>query len=51
VRADLAGAVPPEAIEATVGAYEREGARLVRAVAAVALVEAALKGERWVPRM
>ncbi|BEP16245.1 hypothetical protein acdb102_45560 [Acidothermaceae bacterium B102] len=51
VRADLAGAVPPEAIEATVGAYEREGARLVRAVAAVALVEAALRGERWVPRL
>ena len=51
VRADLAGAVPPEAVEATVGAYEREGARLTRAVAAVALVEAALKGERWVPRL
>ena len=40
-----------QAIEATVGAYEREGARLARTVAAVALVEAALRGERWVPRL
>jgi hypothetical protein len=51
VRADLAGVVPPEAVEATVGAYEREGARLARAAVAVGLVEDALKGERWVPRL
>ena len=51
VRADLAGAVPPEAVEATVSAYEREGARLTRAAAAVALVEDALAGKRWVPRL
>jgi hypothetical protein len=51
VRAELAGAVPPEAVEATVGAYEREGARLSRAAASVALVEGALRGERWVPRL
>ena len=31
VRAELADAVPPDAIEATIGAYEREGARLSRA--------------------
>src|SRR3954451_10530057 len=31
VRADLAGLVPPEAVEAVVSAYEREGARLDRA--------------------
>ncbi len=51
VRADLAGQVPPEAIEATLGAYEREGARLARAAGAVALVEDALRGGRWVPRL
>jgi hypothetical protein len=50
-RADLAGAVPPEAIEATIGAYEREGARLSRSAASVALVEQALQGKRWVPRL
>ena len=51
VRADLAGVVPPEAVEATIGAYEREGARLARAASAVALIEDALKGGRWVPRL
>jgi hypothetical protein len=51
VRADLAGVVPPDAVEATIGAYEREGARLTRAAASVALVEDALKGGRWVPRL
>lgn len=51
VRADLAGTVPPEAVEATVSAYEREGARLQRAAAAVELVEDALAGRRWVPRL
>lgn len=51
VRADLASVVPPEAVEATVSAYEREGARLARAAAAVALVEDALQGKRWVPRL
>ena len=51
VRADLAGQVPPEAVEATISAYEREGARLVKAAAAVSLVEDALQGKRWVPRL
>jgi hypothetical protein len=51
VRADLAGQVPPEAVEATISAYEREGARLVKAAAAVGLVEDALQGKRWVPRL
>jgi hypothetical protein len=51
VRADLASVVPPEAVEATVSAYEREGARLARAVVAVGLVEDALVGRRWVPRL
>jgi hypothetical protein len=50
-RADLAGLVPPEAIEAAIAAYEREGARLAAAARAVEVVAAALRGERWVPRL
>jgi hypothetical protein len=51
VRADLAGVVPPEAVDAVVAAYEREGARLERTARAVDLVAAALAGKRWVPRL
>ena len=51
VRADLAGVVPPEAVEAMVSAYEREGARLAKAAVSVALVEDALQGKNWVPRL
>ena len=51
VREDLRSVVPPEALEAAVVAYEREGARLVATSRAVALVEQALRGERFVPRL
>ena len=51
VRADLRDVVQPEVVEAAVGAYDREGRRLVQVGRAVALVEAALRGERWVPRL
>lgn len=51
VRAELRDLVPPEVVEAAVGAYDREGRRLVQVGRAVALVEAALRGERWVPRL
>lgn len=51
VRADLRGLVPPEAIEAAVAAYEREGARLAAATRAVSLVERALRGERFIRRL
>ena len=51
VRADLRGVVPPEAIDAAIAAYEREGRRLVQAGRQVALVDAALRGERHVPRL
>jgi len=51
VRADLRGVVPPEVVGAAVGAYDREGRRLVQVSRAVELVEAALRGERWVPRL
>ena len=50
-RADLRDVVPPVAVEAALAAYEREGARLARAGRAVALVEEALRGRRFVPRL
>ena len=50
-RADLDGVVPAEAVEAALAAYDREGRRLVRTARQVALVDAALRGERWVPRL
>ncbi|MDP3712707.1 MAG: hypothetical protein Q8R60_09505 [Mycobacteriales bacterium] len=50
-RADLRGVVPPDVVEAALAAYDREGRRLVRAGRQVALVDAALRGERWVPRL
>jgi hypothetical protein len=50
-RADLREQVPPEAVEAAVAAYEREGNRLQSARRSVDLVERALRGERWVPRL
>ena len=51
VRAELRGVVPPEVVEAAVAAYEREGRRLVTTGRQVALVDAALRGERHVPRL
>ncbi|NHC46141.1 hypothetical protein [Motilibacter aurantiacus] len=50
-RDDLRGAVPPQAVEAALVAYEREGARLVAAARAVALVEEALRGKRFTQRL
>jgi hypothetical protein len=51
VRSELRDVVPPEAVEAAVAAYEREGHRLVAVAHAVELVEAALRGTRYVPRL
>lgn len=51
VRDDLRDVVPPEAVEAAVTAYEREGLRLAAAARGVRLVEAALRGQRWAPRL
>ncbi|TKJ21682.1 hypothetical protein A6V29_06985 [Blastococcus sp. CCUG 61487] len=51
VRVDLADHLPPDAIEAAMRAYEREGARLAAAARGVEVVGAALRGERWVPRL
>ena len=51
VRAELGGRVPPETVDAAVAAYEQERHRLRTARHAVDLVERALRGERWVPRL
>ncbi|MGI8529636.1 MAG: hypothetical protein ACR2KO_09185 [Geodermatophilaceae bacterium] len=51
LRAELADTLPPEAIEAAMSAYEREGSRLAEAQRGVRLVAVALVGHRWVPRL
>ncbi len=51
VRAELSGLVPSEVVEAAIAAYDREGRRLVAAGKQVELVAAALRGERWIPRL
>ncbi|MDX6552430.1 MAG: hypothetical protein QOH74_918 [Gaiellales bacterium] len=51
VRAELDGLVDAEVIEAAIAAYDREGRRLATAGRQVELVAAALRGERWVPRL
>ena len=50
-RAELHGVVPPEVVDAAIAAYEREGRRLLVVGRQVALVDAALRGERHVPRL
>lgn len=50
-RSDLRDELPPEAMEAAMQAYEREGHRLTELRRAVAVVSAALRGETWVPRL
>ena len=51
VRVEMADHLPPDAIEAAVAAYEREGARLAAAARGVVVVAGALRGEVWVPRL
>jgi hypothetical protein len=50
-RRDLAGRVPPEAVEETLVALSKEGARLAAQVREVALIEEALQGRRWRPKL
>lgn len=50
-RRDLAGRVPPEAVEETLAALSWEGAHLAARVREVALVEEALQGRRWRPKL
>lgn len=51
LREDLRDVVSPEVVEAAIGAYDREGRRLVATGRQVAMVDAALRGKRWVPRL
>jgi hypothetical protein len=50
-RAELADALPPHAIDTVLAAYRKEGARLAATARAVGLVERALRGETFTPRM
>jgi hypothetical protein len=51
VRQELRDVVDAPTVTAAVGAYEREGARLLVTGRAVALVEEALRGRRFVRRL
>ena len=50
-RSELAGALPPHAIDTVLAAYRKEGARLAATAEAVDLVERALRGEVFTPKM
>ena len=51
VRTELRDRVAPEVVDDAVATYERERHRARTARQAVDLVERALRGERWVPRL
>src|SRR5580658_2781724 len=50
-RTELADTLPPHAIDTVLAAYRKEGARLAATARAVGLVERALRGETFTPRM
>jgi hypothetical protein len=50
-RTELAGVLPPHAIDTVLAAYRKEGARLAGTAEAVDLVERALRGEDFTPKM
>ena len=50
-RTELAAALPPHAIDTVLAAYRKEGARLAATARAVVLVERALRGEVFSPKM
>jgi hypothetical protein len=50
-RTELAGTMPPHAIDTVLAAYRKEGARLAATARAVSLVERALRGEVFTPTM
>jgi hypothetical protein len=51
VRRDLGRQLGNDVVDAAIAAYDREGRRLLAAGKQVELVEAALRGERWVPKL
>jgi hypothetical protein len=50
-RTELTGALPPHAVDTVLAAYRQEGARLAATARAVGLVERALRGEVFTPKM
>ena len=50
-RTELAGVLPPHAIDTVLAAYRKEGARLAATAEAVDLVERALRGEVFTAKM
>ena len=50
-RTELAGTLPPHAIDTVLAAYRKEGERLAATARAVGLVERALRGEVFTPKM
>lgn len=50
-RLELAEAVPPHAIEAVLDAYRNEGPRMASLLRAIELVERALRGESFTPKI
>ncbi len=50
-RTELAGTLPPHAIDTVLAAYRKEGARLAATARAVGLVERALRGEVFTPKI
>lgn len=51
IRTDLRDLVAPETVDAAAAAFEQERHRLQAARRSVDVVERALRGERWVPRL
>ena len=50
-RTELAGVLPPHAVDTVLAAYRKEGARLAETARAVDVVERALRGEVFTPMM
>ena len=50
-RTELADVLPPHAVDTVLAAYRKEGARLAATARAVGLVERALRGEVFTPKM
>jgi hypothetical protein len=50
-RTELGDAIPPHAVDAVLAAYRTEGRRLAATARAVALVERALHGETFAPKL
>ena len=50
-RTELGGALPPHGVDAVLAAYRSEGRRLVAAATAAGLIERALRGETFTPRL